>query len=156
MCWRCKYYLLFNVTWHCPDLAVQMSGRVVGSSLVLTQCDTHTQTLVVTGPADYHTPILDWCAVRLHRSGFCALLHAETAPFYFPPLGRALLECRTESLFSVHGGQPLSLLSDHTMQSPFALDTQQEALAMWQFPPSQVFRDCDDDSDDDCHASVHG
>lgn len=53
------------------------------------QCDTHTQTLVLTGPADYHTPILDWCAVRLHRSGFCALLHVETAPFYPPPSPRS-------------------------------------------------------------------
>lgn len=46
------------------------------------------------------------------------------------------------------------------MQSPLALDIEQEAPAMWQFPHSQVFRDCDgdggDDSDDDCHASVHG
>lgn len=49
------------------------------------QCDTHTQTLVLAGPADYRTPILDWCAVRLHRSGFCALLRAETAPFCFLP-----------------------------------------------------------------------
>ncbi len=100
------------------------------------QCDTRTQTLVLTGPADYRTPTLDWCAVRLHRSGFRALLHAEAAPFIFS-LGRTLLECWTESLFSVRGGQPLSLLSDHTMQSPFALGAQQEALAMWQFPHSK-------------------
>lgn len=97
------------------------------------QCDT--QTLVLAGPADYHTPILGWCAVRLHRSGRPCL-------FFFPPQIVLFLECRTESLFSVHGGRPWSLLSDHTMQSPFA-------LAMWQFPHSQVFRDCDGDDGDD-------
>lgn len=29
MCWKCKYYLLFfNVTWHCSNLAVLMSGWI--------------------------------------------------------------------------------------------------------------------------------
>lgn len=81
--------------------------------------------------------------------------------FFFP--GRTLPECWIESLCVGDGRQPSSLLSNCTMQCPLALDTQQEALAMWHFPHSKcsetvmvVMVVVTISDEDDCHASVHG
>lgn len=122
--------------------------------LVLVSCS---MTCTQTQPADCHTSILDWCAVKLHHSGFCRLLHEDTCPFLFP-CSLTLLghECGTESLL-------VSFVRPYYAEF-LTLDTQQEAFALWQFPHPQVFRDCDDDDDvdddgdhsDNCHASVHG
>lgn len=121
------------------------------------QCDVHTHMYSLIGPVDYHTPILDWCSVKHHRSGFCVLLREETTlpSFFFFFLNSPRLYSWVLNPDPQFSPWWTAIISDHTMQSPFTLDTQQEAPAMWQFPHSQVFRDCGDNSDN-CRAFVHG
>lgn len=93
---------------------------------------------------DTYTNTASWLSytcfgpMSISTAQVCAFCYMWRLPHLYSVFPRRTLpECWTESLFSAHLEQLLSLLSDHTMQSPFILDTQQEAFAMWRFPHSK-------------------
>lgn len=142
--------------WHGAVLSGSADDRLV---FILIRCDPNTRA----EPADWGKFTLDWCAVRLHRSYFCALLNAGKTPFISPQL---VLDQDPGSTVGIHYLFCLSVLCRACLLILLLLLLVViflwwclwQAPAMWQFSHSQVFRDCDDgdDSDDNRRASVDG